>query len=163
MKAEDAEGEAAEEEWGEEEKKEEEEWEEEVEAEATKDPSSAQGARPSAHHPLSHPKVIITTRTELLSGKEGYLRSFLPLEHENDQKDEEHEALSFFLELRLAPFNDKLDAYIHALVALQVRDQLTEKLGVLQPLPKDNESGNGLDSKDQDISQENLQVILSSS
>jgi len=57
---------------------------------------------------LCFPKVIITTRSELLSGVPNYTLSFLPLESENSGKDEVHEAETFFVEYRLAQFDDKL-------------------------------------------------------
>ena len=41
---------------------------------------------------LSFPKVLITVRSELLSGKHGYKRTFLPVETNNGNKVEEHEA-----------------------------------------------------------------------
>jgi hypothetical protein len=39
----------------------------------------------------SYPKVIITTRSELLQGVSNYTLSFLPLESENVKKDEVEE------------------------------------------------------------------------
>ena len=84
-----------------------------------------------------HPKVIITTRSELLSRDPNYVRSFLPLELENKTKDEESEALEFFEEFRLAPFNDKLNEYIHALVALEFREAFAQRVGQLLPRPVD--------------------------
>ncbi len=41
----------------------------------------------------SKPKVIITVRSELLSGDEDYQSWFLPLEHVNKHKDEPEEAI----------------------------------------------------------------------
>ena len=37
------------------------------------------------------------------------VNAFLPIELENPLKDEEQEALAFFEEMRIAPFDDKLD------------------------------------------------------
>ena len=67
------------------------------------------------------PKCIVTTRSELLARNPNYVDSFLPLETNNNCKDEPHEALAYFDEMRLAPFDDKLSEYIGALVALHTR------------------------------------------
>ena len=47
-----------------------------------------------------YPKVLITVRSELLSSDPGYRSHFLPLESQNEDKNEEHEAINFFRELR---------------------------------------------------------------
>jgi len=64
------------------------------------------------------PKVIITTRSEVLSGVPNYALNFLPLESENEAKDEVKEARAYFAEYRLAAFDNKLESYVHSLVAL---------------------------------------------
>ncbi|KAK3258411.1 hypothetical protein CYMTET_32541 [Cymbomonas tetramitiformis] len=46
-------------------------------------------------------------------------------------------ARAAFLELRIAPFGSKVDAYIHAKVALEVRRELDRQVGALAPLSKE--------------------------
>ena len=49
------------------------------------------------------PKVIITTRSELLARNPDYAHSFLALEAENKSKDEDEEAREYFDEIRIEP------------------------------------------------------------
>ena len=74
-------------------------------------------------------------RSELLSGRKSYRDAFLPLEAENKCKDETHEAETFFEEVRLAPFDGNVDAYIRALVALNLRRAFTRQFGAFKALP----------------------------
>ena len=60
---------------------------------------------------LRYPKVLITVRSELLSGDPSYRSHFLPLESQNKDKDEEREAEKYFRELRFIPFGDKRKQY----------------------------------------------------
>ena len=57
----------------------------------TGEEAPVEGATGSKPHPTSYPKVLITVRSELLSGTPGYRSHFLPLESQNQDKDEEHE------------------------------------------------------------------------
>ncbi|KAK3267155.1 hypothetical protein CYMTET_24277, partial [Cymbomonas tetramitiformis] len=84
----------------------------------------------------AYPKVIITTRTELLSRNAAYEWSFAPVEMDNPGKASTSEARESFLELRIAPFNDQVDPYIHVKVALEVRRKLGRKFGDFDPLTK---------------------------
>ena len=56
--------------------------------------------------------MLITVRSELLSGTPGYRSHFLPLESQNKNKEEEREAIKFFQELRFVPFGDKREKYM---------------------------------------------------
>jgi hypothetical protein len=56
---------------------------------------------------MCFPKVVVLTRAELLAGTPEYQNSFVPLELDNTEKDEADEALQFFEEIRIAPFNDR--------------------------------------------------------
>ena len=61
------------------------------------------------------PKVIVTTRSELLSGKANYYESFYPKElDEKSPKREGAFALGCFMELRLASFASKVPTYVEA-------------------------------------------------
>ncbi|KAK3264708.1 hypothetical protein CYMTET_26569 [Cymbomonas tetramitiformis] len=84
----------------------------------------------------AYPKVIVTTRTELLSRDAEYERSFVPVEMDTPGKASVSDARKSFLELRIAPFNDQVDPYIHAKVALEVRRELGRKFGDFDPLSK---------------------------
>ncbi|KAK3245270.1 hypothetical protein CYMTET_45151, partial [Cymbomonas tetramitiformis] len=84
----------------------------------------------------AYPKVIITTRTELLSQDPEYERYFVPVEMDTFGKASTSDARQSFLELRIAPFNDQVDPYIHAKVALEVRRELGRKFGDFDPLSK---------------------------
>eukprot|EP01050_Picozoa_sp_SAG11_P028102 SAG11_NODE_7384_length_1152_cov_1.270655_3_plen_188_part_01 len=75
----------------------------------------------------SWPRVLFFTRSELLSGIKSYPDLFVPLETENEAKDEVDEAIHFYTEYRIAPFTDygvpgsKVEEYISAHVAVQTR------------------------------------------
>ena len=71
---------------------------------------------------LRYPKVLITVRSELLSGYPGYRSHFLPVEGQNDKKDEEVEAGHYCQELRFTSFGDKRKDYQSQYVALLWRD-----------------------------------------
>ena len=60
----------------------------------------------------AYPKVLITVRSELLSGTPGYRSHFLPFESQHDGKDEENEVIKYFQELRFVPFGDKREKYM---------------------------------------------------
>ncbi|KAK3274428.1 hypothetical protein CYMTET_17384, partial [Cymbomonas tetramitiformis] len=83
---------------------------------------------------LGYPKVIITTRTELLSRRADYLQAFVPKEMEVKGKSNSEEA---FLELRIAPFNEQLETYIHAKVALEVRRAFESRVGPISPVSQE--------------------------
>ncbi|KAK3248290.1 hypothetical protein CYMTET_42242, partial [Cymbomonas tetramitiformis] len=87
--------------------------------------------------PLAYPKVIITTRTELLSRAAEYHHAFVPMETGEPARATMEAARAAFLELRIAPFGSKVDAYIHAKVALEVRRELDRQVGALAPLSKE--------------------------
>lgn len=60
--------------------------------EGVKELKSAETSKKSAHLSSSHfPKVLITVRSELLSGRPDYQTSFLPIECQNEDKDEAKE------------------------------------------------------------------------
>ena len=63
------------------------------------------------NHIFRYPKVLITVRSEQLSGHENYRDHFLPLESQNVDKDEQSEAIHYFQELRFIPFGDKREQY----------------------------------------------------
>ncbi|KAK3240453.1 hypothetical protein CYMTET_49697, partial [Cymbomonas tetramitiformis] len=80
-----------------------------------------------------HPKVIISTRTELLDRNMKYERSFLP-----DEAGTQDAVVSkAFLELRIAPFSEKLQDFVNARVALQLLNSWQRLVGPLVPLPHD--------------------------
>lgn len=70
---------------------------------------------------LAFPKVIITSRSELLTGQESHVESFVPLEGNNPMKDEARGAQQFLQEYRLLSFQDKRDEYIRQFVAVRWR------------------------------------------
>ena len=76
------------------------------------------------------PKVIISTRTELLSQNADYVRSFTPAV-DGEAEDGGGGGL---LELRLGAFDGKLATYVHAHVALQLRREWEKRVGALLPL-----------------------------
>eukprot|EP01046_Picozoa_sp_COSAG06_P007120 COSAG06_NODE_343_length_17092_cov_17.908021_5_plen_2916_part_00 len=86
------------------------------------------------------PKVVIFTRTELLTGWKGYQSAFVPLESDNEDKDEVEEAIQYLTEYRIAPFtkfgtNDsKVDQYIAAHVAVETQVLLGHYFGVKKTL-----------------------------
>ncbi|KAK3267153.1 hypothetical protein CYMTET_24275 [Cymbomonas tetramitiformis] len=83
------------------------------------------------------PKVIITSRTELLKRNKPYASSFVPLEMDNEDKCNENLAMGFFLELRIVSFENKLDAYMHAKVALEVQQAFQLRVGALVPVSEE--------------------------
>ncbi|KAK3281680.1 hypothetical protein CYMTET_10543, partial [Cymbomonas tetramitiformis] len=104
------------------------------------EPSRTQGAggEPNGKGGLPlYPKVIITTRTELLSRAAEYHHAFVPMETDEPARATVEAARAAFLELRIAPFGSKVDAYIHAKVALEVRRELDRQVGALAPLSKE--------------------------
>jgi hypothetical protein len=86
-----------------------------------------------------HPKVIITCRSELLSTNPNYQQSFLPLESQNENKDELNEAVEYFEEIRLIPFTDKREDYQFQHAALMWRKEFQKKFPQLisSPLRRD--------------------------
>ena len=83
-----------------------------------------------------YPKLIITARSELLSRDKSYITSFVPLESDSDTKGTPEKASEYFKEMRIAPFDDKVVPYIHALVALELRQTFEARVGAsLEPLP----------------------------
>ena len=56
--------------------------------------------------------MLITVRSELLSGTPGYRSHFLPFESQNQDKNQEHEVIKYFQELRFVPFGDKREKYM---------------------------------------------------
>ena len=58
-----------------------------------------------------YPKVLITVRSEQLSGHENYREHFLPFESQNEDKNEQSEVVEFFQELRFVPFGEKREQY----------------------------------------------------
>ena len=79
-------------------------------------------------------KVIITTRTELLSQMEAYHHLFVPMEADNPEKDTEEKALEFLKEVRIAEFTNQLEAYVMQRCALTLRAQFVSRVGHLDPL-----------------------------
>lgn len=73
--------------------------------------SSKNARQCEARHRQAYPKVIITCRSELLSTQDKYENRFLPIESQNIHKDETHEAMLFYEEIRLVSFEDKQPAY----------------------------------------------------
>jgi hypothetical protein len=84
-------------------------------------------AKAKSHH-YSYPKVLITVRSELLSGKGDYKRYFLPLESQNKDKDEDHEAGEYYLEQRFTPFGDKRQVYQSQFAALDWRNRFVKEV-----------------------------------
>ena len=86
---------------------------------------------------FAFPKVIITTRSELLarSDDRAYQKWFFPIEAQNQARDDDEEGEMSFEELRFAPFGNKLDEYIECLVALELRDAFVTQVGALEPFP----------------------------
>ena len=86
---------------------------------------------------LCYPKVVIFTRSEALAGRAGrYDDSFAPLEARNasNTKHELREAAKYFTELKLLGFDsDQQNRYIHASVALTVRNAVEKRLGRFKP------------------------------
>ena len=60
----------------------------------------------------SFPKVLITVRSELLSGVPGYRSHFLPFESQNEERNEGKKVINFFQELRFVPFGNKREKYM---------------------------------------------------
>ena len=81
-----------------------------------------------------HPKIIITTRSELFSRDPKYIHAFLPTEADNKFKDTVEEARENVEELRFAPFNNKLHQFMHATVAFELRAEFESVFGALQPV-----------------------------
>ncbi|KAK3258584.1 hypothetical protein CYMTET_32365 [Cymbomonas tetramitiformis] len=93
-------------------------------------PREASGAPPQG------PKVIITTRTELLAHDKHYWRHFVPVQVDVPERDTADEAWKFYLELRIASFGAKLYEYIDAKVALELRQAFGKHYGELSPISK---------------------------
>eukprot|EP01047_Picozoa_sp_COSAG01_P001213 COSAG01_NODE_26_length_36857_cov_31.426166_18_plen_2903_part_00 len=91
----------------------------------------------------SHPKVVVFVRSELLTGLKDYHSIFVPLESDNEKKDEVSEAETFLTEYRIAPFtkfgtkNSKVDQYIAAHVAVETQVLLGRYFGVEKTLMAD--------------------------
>ncbi|KAK3263224.1 hypothetical protein CYMTET_27957, partial [Cymbomonas tetramitiformis] len=100
------------------------------------DPAAAEGGGERAPGASVFPKVIITTRTELLARGEAYEHAFFPVEPDDNSEASRAAAEKSFLELRLAPFDEQVNEYIHAKVALEVRQKLGKQFGAFQPLSK---------------------------
>ena len=56
----------------------------------------------------NYPKVIYLSRSELFAGQSNYQRPFYPIEADNEKKDEDHEAVSYFHELKIASFEEHM-------------------------------------------------------
>ncbi|KAK3272953.1 hypothetical protein CYMTET_18781 [Cymbomonas tetramitiformis] len=93
--------------------------------------------QPEDDVPPAYPKVIITTRTELLSRDPEYARAFVPMEMDKPARATVKSADAAFLELRIVPFDNKVDWYIHAKVALEVRGELERHMGTLAALSRE--------------------------
>ena len=63
------------------------------------------------NHIYRYPKVLITVRSEQLSGHDNYRDHFLPFESQNVDKNEQREVIDYFQELRFIPFGDKREQY----------------------------------------------------
>ena len=63
------------------------------------------------NHIFRYPKVLITVRSEQLSGYENYREHFLPFESQNKDKNEQSTVVEFFEELRFVPFGEKREQY----------------------------------------------------
>ncbi|KAK3274430.1 hypothetical protein CYMTET_17386 [Cymbomonas tetramitiformis] len=100
------------------------------------DPAAAEGGGERAPGASVFPKVIITTRTELLARGGAYEQAFFPVEPDDNSEASRAAAEKSFLELRLAPFDEQVNEYIHAKVALEVRQKLGKQFGAFQPLSK---------------------------
>ncbi|KAK3254034.1 hypothetical protein CYMTET_36738, partial [Cymbomonas tetramitiformis] len=98
-------------------------------------------ASPSPSPSWVGPKVIVTSRTELLMRDKQYANSFVPLEMDNEDKCDDNKAMGFFLELRIVSFENKLDAYMHAKVALEVRRAFQLRVGALAPVSEEAARG----------------------
>ena len=80
-------------------------------------------------------QVAILTRAELLAGETDYARCFVPLESTNEEKNKVDQALTYYEEVRVAPFDaTQLDKYIHAYVTLRARLRFEKRFGKLNPL-----------------------------
>ena len=60
--------------------------------------------------------------------REDYTKQFLPLEPNNEKRDEVHEAHEVFIELKLAPFDARLNDYILQVVVLNARKAFGDSL-----------------------------------
>ncbi|KAK3258970.1 hypothetical protein CYMTET_32009 [Cymbomonas tetramitiformis] len=101
----------------------------------------AQDGKASPSSSWVGPKVIVTSRTELLMRDKQYANSFVPLEMDNEDKCDDNKAMGFFLELRIVSFENKLDAYMHAKVALEVRRAFQLRVGALAPVSEEAARG----------------------
>ncbi|KAK3280123.1 hypothetical protein CYMTET_12024, partial [Cymbomonas tetramitiformis] len=101
----------------------------------------AQDGKASPTPRWAGPKVIITSRTELLMRNKQYAISFVPLEMDTNDKCDESKAMGFFLELRIVSFENKVDAYMHAKVALEVRRAFQLRVGALVPVSDEAAEG----------------------
>ena len=85
---------------------------------------------------FSRPKVIILCRKELIASYPDYANAFLPIEVFCDEKDEPREAVKFFEEVEIAPFDySKFEAYTRAYTALEVRKWFERHVSSLRPRP----------------------------
>ena len=79
------------------------------------------------------PKVIYLSRSELFAGNSDYIKPFVPIEADNREKDEFHEAVKFYHELKLASFEKSLDAFLSAHCALELRKAFEERCNFFKP------------------------------
>ena len=86
------------------------------------------------------PKLIITSRSELFSGQENYSKSFLPIEMQNEKKDEAAEVQETFQELRIIDFSANRKKYILQHVALQTRQMFVKAFDMIEKAPHGRDS-----------------------
>ena len=60
--------------------------------------------------------------------REDYTKQFLPLEPNNVRRDQVHEAHEVFIELKLAPFDARLNDYVLQVVVLNARKAFGDSL-----------------------------------
>ena len=82
---------------------------------------------------LNYPKVIYLSRSEIFTGRTSYDKVFLPIEAENVEKDDEHEARDFFYELRIASFDSRMNTYLSQYCALALRQKFERQCGSFRP------------------------------
>jgi len=77
--------------------------------------------------------VIYLSRSEIFAGKTDYQKPFLPIEADNSLKDDAHEAIAFFHELRIASFENNINAYLGSHSALKLRAVFEQHCGRFRP------------------------------
>ncbi|KAK3284274.1 hypothetical protein CYMTET_8075 [Cymbomonas tetramitiformis] len=110
-----------------------------LEQEFAKGAESTAGAPDKGAVAPSWPKVITTTRTEILARRteDYYTHAFAPIEtmgrHDRGTTEDPRELL---LELRIVPFTDQVEPCINAKVALEVRRRFELRVGAIASLSK---------------------------